>query len=284
MFSKQLVKCCLNDRIRLNRLLVNVLNNNYVNLKLNFSSNLSTNKQKVNKINLLNNRINNLNRQQIRLMFIQTQETPNPNSLKFLPGVPVVENDTYDFPNPQSAIGRSQLARLLFRIEGVKSVFFGKDFITVTKIDDEVEWRLLKPEIFATIMDYFTAGLPVITEKQETEKSEEIDEEVDSEQNEIIMMIKELLETRIRPTVQEDGGDIIFKGFKDGIVKLKLQGSCTSCPSSVVTLKNGVQNMLQFYIPEVLGVEQVYDEVDEITMKEFQKLEEKLEEKVTKKD
>lgn len=229
---------------------------------------------------------NSINLRQIRSFFIQTQETPNHNSLKFLPGVTVIENGTYDFPNPQSALGKSQLARLLFRIESVKSVFFGKDYITVTKLDDEIEWRLLKPEIFAVIMDYFTSGLPVITEEQIKKRDEEIkeaeSEEIDSEQKETIMMIKELLETRIRPTVQEDGGDIIYKGFEDGIVKLKLQGACTSCPSSVVTLKNGVQNMLQFYIPEVLGVEQVLDEVDEVNMKEFEKLENKIDKNESK--
>ena len=154
-----------------------------------------------------------IDQQPHRSMFIQTQETPNPNSLKFLPGVPVVENGTYDFPHPQSAVGRSPLAKLLFRIEGVKSVFFGKDFITITKLDDEVEWRLLKPEIFATIMDFFTAGLPVISEQQAKEAGQGKEtpaEEEDPEQKETIMMIKELLETRIRPTVQEDGGDIIY--------------------------------------------------------------------------
>ena len=270
MFNKQLIRYYLTDQIRLNRLTAFILNqNNVINQRQSLSSNSSLiNGQRLNnnaRLSLLNDKLieRDANRQQRRSMFIQTQETPNPNSLKFLPGVTVVEKDTYDFPNAQSAIGRSQLARLLFKIEGVKSVFYGKDFITITKHDEEVEWRLLKPEIYATIMDYFTSGLPIITEKQAKETDEikkaEQEGDEDSEQNETIMMIKELLETRIRPTVQEDGGDLIYMGFKDGIVKLKLQGSCTSCPSSVVTLKSGVQNMLQFYIPEVLGVEQVID-------------------------
>ncbi|XP_017709246.1 PREDICTED: NFU1 iron-sulfur cluster scaffold homolog, mitochondrial [Rhinopithecus bieti] len=155
----------------------------------------------------------------VRYMFIQTQDTPNPNSLKFIPGKPVLETRTMDFPTPAAAF-RSPLARQLFRIEGVKSVFFGPDFITVTKVN------ILGSE----------------------------------EDDEVVAMIKELLDTRIRPTVQEDGGDVIYKGFEDGIVQLKLQGSCTSCPSSIITLKNGIQNMLQFYIPEVEGVEQVMDD------------------------
>ncbi|XP_044516840.1 NFU1 iron-sulfur cluster scaffold homolog, mitochondrial isoform X2 [Gracilinanus agilis] len=144
--------------------------------------------------------------------------------------------------------------RQLFRIEGVKSVFLGPDFITVTKESEDLDWNLLKPDIYATIMDFFASGLPLLTE--ETPSTETATEEDD----EVVAMIKELLDTRIRPTVQEDGGDVIYKGFEDGIVQLKLQGSCTSCPSSIITLKNGIQNMLQFYIPEVEGVEQVVDD------------------------
>ncbi|XP_023574225.1 NFU1 iron-sulfur cluster scaffold homolog, mitochondrial isoform X1 [Octodon degus] len=189
----------------------------------------------------------------VRYMFIQTQDTPNPNSLKFVPGKPVLETRTMDFPTPAAAF-RSPLARQLFRIEGVKSVFFGPDFITVTKENEELDWNLLKPDIYATIMDFFASGLPLVTE--ETSSGEPASEEDD----EVVAMIKELLDTRIRPTVQEDGGDVIYKGFEDGIVQLKLQGSCTSCPSSIITLKNGIQNMLQFYIPEVEGVEQVKDD------------------------
>lgn len=206
-----------------------------------------------------------------RSMFIQTQETPNPNCLKFLPGVPVLgSGETVDFPNGQSAY-RSPLCKLLFRIEGVKSIFFGPDFITVTKLDEDVEWRILKPEIFATIMDFFASGLPVITESEPSS-----DTQITEDDDETVQMIKELLDTRIRPTVQEDGGDIVFMGFENGIVKLKMQGSCTGCPSSVVTLKNGIQNMLQFYIPEVLGVEQVEDEIQIMTKLEFEQFEKKL--------
>ncbi|KOC65375.1 NFU1 iron-sulfur cluster scaffold-like protein, mitochondrial, partial [Habropoda laboriosa] len=206
-----------------------------------------------------------------RTMFIQIQDTPNPNSLKFLPGVKVLEQgQTKDFPNVTDAYC-SPLAKMLFRIDGVKSVFFGPDFITITKMDEDVEWKLLKPEIFAVIMDFFASGLPMLTDEQPA-----ADTQISDDDNEIVQMIKELLDTRIRPTVQEDGGDIVFMGFEEGIVKLKMQGSCTSCPSSVVTLKNGVQNMMQFYIPEVLGVIQVEDETDQIAKKEFEKFEEKV--------
>nr|CAG4651168.1 EOG090X0A0R [Simocephalus serrulatus] len=205
-------------------------------------------------------------------MFIQTQDTPNPNSLKFIPGVQVLESQTMDFPTVSSA-QCSPLAKLLFRIEGVKSVFLGPDFITITKVDEETEWQTIKPEVFATIMDFFTSGLPVINEG--TSNSE--DHVGSEEDDETVMMIKELLDSRIRPTVQEDGGDIVFKKFKDGIVYLKMQGSCTSCPSSMVTLKNGVQNMLQFYIPEVVAVEQVLeDELDKKAKEELEKFEQTL--------
>ncbi|XP_027761595.1 NFU1 iron-sulfur cluster scaffold homolog, mitochondrial, partial [Empidonax traillii] len=193
-----------------------------------------------------------------RGMFIQTQDTPNPNSLKFIPGREVLESRTMEFSTPAAAFC-SPLARQLFRIEGVKSVFFGPDFITITKESEDLDWNLLKPDIYAAIMDFFASGLPVVTDeapRTDTAASEEDDE--------VVLMIKELLDTRIRPTVQEDGGDVIYKGFEDGIVQLKLQGSCTSCPSSIITLKNGIQNMLQFYIPEVEGVEQVVDDDDDV--------------------
>lgn len=196
-----------------------------------------------------------------RSMFIQTQDTPNPSSLKFLPGRAVLEGGgTIDMPNIKAAQG-SPLAKVIFRIEGVKGVFFGPDFITVTKHDEDgYEWKIMKPEIFATMMDFYNSGLPVVHPGMEASGSTEIYDDDDD----TVAMIKELLDTRIRPTVQEDGGDIIYQSFDDGVVKLKMQGSCTSCPSSVVTLKNGVQNMLQFYIPEVVSVEQVFDDADEV--------------------
>ncbi|KAJ8263196.1 hypothetical protein COCON_G00156530 [Conger conger] len=190
----------------------------------------------------------------VRSMFIQTQDTPNPNSLKFLPGRMVLEVGTMDFAAPRDAYC-SPLARQLFRIDGVKSVFLGPDFITITKTDVDLEWKVMKPDVFAAIMDFFTSGLPVVNDdapQADTAPSEDDDE--------VVSMIKELLDTRIRPTVQEDGGDVVYRGFEDGVVKLKLQGSCTSCPSSIITLKTGIQNMLQFYVPEVESVEQVKDE------------------------
>jgi len=207
-----------------------------------------------------------------RSLFIQTQETPNPASLKFLPGRTVLEGGgTFDVPTIAAAKG-SPLAKLLFRIDGVKAVFFGGDFITVTKYDDDgVEWKVMKPEIFATVMDFFNSGLPVVHEGAEISG----DTEIYDDDDDTVQMIKELLDTRIRPTVQEDGGDIVYMGFEDGIVKLKMQGSCTSCPSSIVTLKNGVQNMLQFYIPEVVSVEQIFDEADKVVQDELAKLDEK---------
>ncbi|KAF4090265.1 hypothetical protein AMELA_G00049830 [Ameiurus melas] len=204
----------------------------------------------------------------VRWLSVFTEDTPNPRSIKFLPGKPVLGTGSLDFPTSGSA-ECSSLARNLFQVEGVKSVFFGPDFITITKMDD-VEWAEVKRHAIEIIAKFFESGEPVTTGVTHPESN------VSEEDDEIVAMIKELLDTRIRPTVQEDGGDVIFKGFEDGTVKLKLVGSCTGCPSSTITLKSGIQNMLQFYIPEVDDVEQVMDEVDEINMKEFLELEKKL--------
>ncbi|XP_053949536.1 NFU1 iron-sulfur cluster scaffold homolog, mitochondrial-like [Anastrepha ludens] len=205
-----------------------------------------------------------------RNMFIQTQDTPNPDSLKFLPGIDVLgKGNTYDFPSVSAAYC-SPLAKLLFRIDGVRAVFFGGDFITISK-EEEIDWSVVKPEVFAVIMDFFASGLPILNEAKPNS-----DTQIEDDDDDVVMMIKELLDSRIRPTVQEDGGDIIYMGFEDGVVKLKMQGSCSSCPSSIVTLKNGVQNMLQFYIPEVVSVEQVSDKVDKLAEKEFEKFEAKI--------
>ena len=208
-----------------------------------------------------------------RQMFIQTQETPNPNSLKFIPGVAVLqEATTMDFPS-RSAAYRSPLARQLFNIPGVSRVLFGQDFVTVSKEENDIDWSIIKPEVFATIMDFFASNVPVVNE-EETETAASHD--ASDEENETVSMIKELLDTRIRPTVQEDGGDIRFVGFEDGVVRLRLQGACSSCPSSVVTLKNGIENMLMFYVPEVMGVIAVEDEVDIRTKQAFEDFEKKL--------
>ncbi|XP_069966151.1 NFU1 iron-sulfur cluster scaffold homolog, mitochondrial isoform X1 [Bactrocera oleae] len=205
-----------------------------------------------------------------RNMFIQTQDTPNPDSLKFLPGTDVLgKGNTYDFPSVSSAYC-SPLAKLLFRIDGVRAVFFGADFITISK-EEETDWAIIKPEVFAIIMDFFASGLPILNEAKPNS-----DTQIEDDDDDVVMMIKELLDSRIRPTVQEDGGDIIYMGYEDGVVKLKMQGSCSSCPSSIVTLKNGVQNMLQFYIPEVVSVEQVSDKVDKFAEKEFEKFDSKI--------
>jgi len=169
---------------------------------------------------LLNPNFISMQRILTRSMFIQTQETPNPQSLKFLPGCSVLEGGgTYDIPSISAAQG-SPLAKLLFRIEGVKGVFFGQDFITITKHDDDLyEWKIMKPEIYATIMDFFNSGLPIVNADIETLGATEIYDDDDD----TVAMIKELLDTRIRPTVQEDGGDIVYMGFDDGVVKLKMQ-------------------------------------------------------------
>ncbi|KAM9847452.1 NFU1 iron-sulfur cluster scaffold homolog, mitochondrial [Aulostomus maculatus] len=205
----------------------------------------------------------------VRNLSIQTQDTPNPRSLKFLPGKPVLGSGTVEFPS-QSSAECSSLARDLFEIEGVKSVFFGPDFITVTKADEDLEWTDIKRHALDAIAKFFESGDPITTGAVHHEST------LSEDDDEVVSMIKELLDTRIRPTVQEDGGDVIFKGFEDGTVKLKLVGSCTGCPSSTVTLRNGIQNMLQFYIPEVDTVEQVEDEVDEVNAKVFAELERKL--------
>ncbi|XP_026134658.1 NFU1 iron-sulfur cluster scaffold homolog, mitochondrial-like [Carassius auratus] len=205
----------------------------------------------------------------VRNLSVLTQDTPNPRSLKFLPGKPVLGMGTRDFPTSNSAES-FPLARDLFQIEGIKSVFYGPDFITLTKTDDDVEWTDIKRHAIEVITKFFESGEAITTGATHAESS------VTEDDDEVVLMIKELLDTRIRPTVQEDGGDVIFKGFEDGTVKLKLVGSCTGCPSSTVTLKNGIQNMLQFYIPEVDMVEQVEDEVDEINMKVFTELDKTL--------
>ena len=185
-------------------------------------------------------------------MFIQTESTPNPATLKFLPGQDVMgEGAVADFPDVSSA-GRSPLAKALFSIPEVSRVFFGADFMSVTKRDGD--WKHLKPAILGAVMEHFTAGLPLL--EGSAEEAEETYSEADSE---IVGQIKELIETRVRPAVAQDGGDIIFKGFDgaSGVVSLKLQGSCAGCPSSSMTLKNGIENMLRHYVPEVTAVESV---------------------------
>ncbi|KAG5398058.1 hypothetical protein IGI04_019872 [Brassica rapa subsp. trilocularis] len=197
---------------------------------------------------------------QRRTMFIQTQSTPNPSSLMFYPGKPVMEVGSADFPNVRSALG-SPLAKSIYSIDGVVRVFFGSDFVTVTKSDD-VSWDILKPEIFAAVMDFYSSGQPLFLDSQAAAAK---DTAINDDDSETVAMIKELLETRIRPAVQDDGGDIEYCGFdpESGIVKLRMQGACSGCPSSSVTLKSGIENMLMHYVPEVKGVEQEFDGEEE---------------------
>ncbi|KAK1421196.1 hypothetical protein QVD17_23360 [Tagetes erecta] len=193
---------------------------------------------------------------QRRSMFIETQSTPNPLSLMFYPGKPVMEVGSVDFPNARTAMA-SPLANAIYGIDGITRVFFGSDFVTVTKSED-VSWGHLKPEVFAAIMDFYSSGKPLFLDSANSASKDTAIHEDDSE---TVAMIKELLETRIRPAVQDDGGDIEYIGFdtESGVVKLKMQGACSGCPSSSVTLKSGIENMLMHYVPEVKAVEQEFD-------------------------
>ncbi len=179
-------------------------------------------------------------------MFIQTEATPNPATVKFIPGCAVMPRGTADFRSPESeGAGRSPLAKRLFTLDGVSGVFLGSDFISVTKTD-EADWTLLKTHVLSEIMQHFTSGLPVI---------EGQNEETAAEDNEIVKQIKEVLDTRVRPAVAADGGDVAFDRFEDGIVYLRMQGACAGCPSASATLKHGIENLLRHYIPEVAAVE-----------------------------
>jgi len=183
-------------------------------------------------------------------MFIQTEETPNPNSLKFIPGLDVIgANDPVNILSAEQA-SISPLAEMLFKFDFVRNVFLGSDFITVTK-NDEITWDVIKPDILVTIMEFYVLGKKILKDEQE-EKSV-----YDENDTEIVKQIKELIEHRVRPAVAQDGGDIIFKGFEDGVVLLELHGSCSGCPSSTITLKNGIESMLKHYVPEVVSVEAV---------------------------
>ena len=186
-------------------------------------------------------------------MFIQTESTPNPATLKFLPGRSVLGDGVADFPTRASA-AKSPLAQRLFEIEGVSGVMLGGDFITVTKASSD--WPQLKPMILGAIMEHFTQKLPII-EGETTVAAQQ--EDYDPADEEIGVQIKEFLETRVRPAGAQDGGDIVFRGYegKTGTVFLNMRGSCAGCPSSTATLKNGIENMLRHYIPEVNGVEAV---------------------------
>ncbi len=183
-------------------------------------------------------------------MFIQTEATPNPLTLKFMPGVPVLESGTAFFTNNEDA-AISPLAVELFKTGGVTAIFLGSDFITVTK-DENSGWDELKAPLLTSIMDFFVAKKPVML------SSKKINVEAgNADESELVKQIRELIDTRVRPAVAQDGGDIIFHNFSDGIVQLELHGSCSGCPSSTITLKNGIENMLKHYIPEVIAVEAI---------------------------
>ncbi len=183
-------------------------------------------------------------------MFIQTESTPNPATLKFLPGQEVLGLGTADFPSAEAA-GTSPLAARLFRVAGVTGVFLGSDFVTVTKADD-TDWQHIKPEILGAIMEHFQSGAPVIDGEAEAGHAAH-----DGPDAEIVGQIKELLDSRVRPAVAQDGGDITFHGFERGVVYLHMKGACAGCPSSTMTLKMGIENLLRHYIPEVTEVRPV---------------------------
>ncbi|MFC7703840.1 NifU family protein [Plastorhodobacter daqingensis] len=184
-------------------------------------------------------------------MFIQTESTPNPATLKFLPGQTVLEMGTADFPSPDAAAA-SPLARRIFAVDGVAGVFFGTDFITVTK-SDAVAWEHIKPAVLGAIMEHYQSGAAILEGAQAASgHAEHSGPDAD-----IVKQIKDLLDTRVRPAVAQDGGDITFHGFERGVVYLHMQGACAGCPSSTLTLKMGIENLLRHYIPEVLEVRPV---------------------------
>lgn len=184
-------------------------------------------------------------------MFIQTESTPNPATLKFLPGQAVLDAGTADFPN-EDAAQHSPLAARVFKVQGVTGVFFGPDFVTVTK-DESADWNHIKPAILGVIMEHYQSGQPVMgADAQNTGHKEHTGED-----GQVVQQIKDLLDSRVRPAVAQDGGDITFHGFDRGIVYLHMQGACAGCPSSTITLKMGIENLLRHYIPEVTEVRPV---------------------------
>ncbi|AFB21370.1 NifU family protein [Rickettsia canadensis] len=188
-------------------------------------------------------------------MFIQTEDTPNPDAIKFFPGQEINSEGPIFFSELAEVKGKSKLAESLFHINNVKSVFFGSDFITVTK-QPESNWQVIKPEILMVIMDHFVSGFPVF---EESTKADNVQHNLDG-LLEIEKQIIEIIETRVRPSVAQDGGDIIYKCFENGVVKLVLRGACLGCPSSTITLKNGIESMLKHFVPEVQAVEAVEED------------------------
>ena len=186
-------------------------------------------------------------------MFIQTEPTPNPSTLKFLPGRAVLPGGALDYRDPDEAAG-SPLAARIFEVEGVRGVFLGSDFISVTKGD--TEWQHLKPAILGAIMDHYMSGAPVVA-GSEGDADDAAGEDYDAKDEETVRTIKELLETRVRPAVAHDGGDIVFRGFREGVVMLHMRGACSGCPSSTATLRGGIENLLRHFWPDVQEVRAV---------------------------
>ena len=184
-------------------------------------------------------------------MFIQTEPTPNPATLKFIPGRPVLESGTLDMATREAA-EKSPLAQKLFDLPNIGGVFFGSDFISVTKTGGE--WQQIKPAVLGTIMEHYMSGAPLLADEGQGAASDEF---LDEKDEETVTLIKDLLETRVRPAVASDGGDITFKGYKEGVVFLHMQGACSGCPSSTATLKHGIQNLLRHFVPEVTEVRPV---------------------------
>ncbi|MDO8877721.1 MAG: NifU family protein [Pseudolabrys sp.] len=183
-------------------------------------------------------------------MFIQTESTPNPATLKFLPGKPVLDSGTLDMPT-RAAAAQSPLAERLFDIPNVGGVFYGSDFISVTKNDGD--WQQMKPAILGAIMEHYMSGAPLVATGGEAGVADD-DEFFDAKDSETVDIIKDLIETRVRPAVAGDGGDITFRGYKEGIVFLQMKGACSGCPSSTATLQHGIQNLLKHFVPEVVEV------------------------------
>jgi Fe-S cluster biogenesis protein NfuA len=186
-------------------------------------------------------------------MFIQTEATPNPATLKFLPGQQVLSSGVREFRHGEEAANVSPLAERIFAVDGVTGVFLGSDFISVTK--GQGDWQHLKPAILGAIMEHYLSGEPAVIAEDDGAGSE--DGDYSSEDAETVATIKELIETRVRPAVANDGGDIIFQGFRNGIVYLKMRGACSGCPSSTATLRHGIENLLRHYVPEVEEVQPV---------------------------
>lgn len=191
-------------------------------------------------------------------MFIQTEKTPNPNSLRFIPGCEVTGGASVDIKSADEANSKSELAANIFSIDGVIGVMLGHNFISVTK-SETVNWDIIKPEILSVIMDCFTNGIKILNDENKIceENNHKYDVEYSEDDIEIVEQIKELLDTHVRPAVARDGGDIIFHSYSKGIVYLEMQGACSGCPSASITLKNGVKNVLQHFIPEVVDIKAV---------------------------